>query len=830
MATARETISSLYIATFDRAPDLGGLNFWLAQANSAIAAGTAVRDVYQTIMDGQNNSDGFSSHPVFINNYGALSNAAFVEQIYQNVLGQAGDPDGIAFWENQLNTLTRGEMIVDFVTGALDFNPADFSNLTTAQLQTAVERQALLENKVAVALHFVDTLGATSNITTTPPELDQAYLASIAVLKNVNHEAATVTTAKTLIDTANATTNPIDALLNPAEPDPDGVSFTVKTTNTDFQTNDGANDADEGNNTSAGVDTINATAAQVSDAATIIDGLELADTLNITNTTGANSADLSDTATKIENIETVSIAAGVSQLKLLSADIAGNTEGEIATLTGNAIATQKVEIVGDVNLTGLSNSHIEEIRISDTATDTELSVTIDTANLSGVTQLALDNANAGGNDSLILSGSGTFDFSNIALNVASTGANTLSITGDAAATLTVDDTDLDNIGTLKGNTTAEVITTLNFTGIGTKGDLSGMTVTDIDTVSIAGEASTLTLEESGLSETQFITITGTGDSKLVFAEGGPSQEIDLTNTTISGFTQIDVDSLNNFDTVILDAESIAADAVTLHGGADSKIQFTETDNVTGLAVNSGDFKGLILDAGVDITADSGLLNTGSGTFISGAGATSNLTINMSTTSLNLASYTVGSDADDAEGDINIVINDTAGNDTITAASTKETGSTMSINLANGGNDIVRLENFSGNLLDGMVIADAVSITGFDVANDQINIETAVANGTGIASVASNAVDANTAISIINNAFIAYFSSITQLSNTVGTYTNGAANDKFVIAVSNNNSQTAIYSIVEEGTEASSIDAADTVTLLGIVTQTGTFDTTNINLY
>ena len=132
MATERETIASLYIATFDRAPDLSGLNSWLNQANSAIAAGTAVRDVYREIMDGQNNNGGFSSHPVFINNYGALGDAAFVAQIYQNVLGQAGDPDGIAFWEGELNTLTRGEMIVDFVTGALDFDPANFTNLTTA--------------------------------------------------------------------------------------------------------------------------------------------------------------------------------------------------------------------------------------------------------------------------------------------------------------------------------------------------------------------------------------------------------------------------------------------------------------------------------------------------------------------------------------------------------------------------------------------------------------------------------------------------------------------------------------------------------------------------
>jgi hypothetical protein len=719
-------------------------------------------------------------------------------------------------------------MIVDFVSGALDFDPANFTGLTAAQIQTAVERQDLIENKVAVALHFVDTLGTNTNITTTPPELDQAYLASVAVLKDVTHESATLTAANALIDAANASgATPISFLLNPP---PSGFIFTAKAANTDFQTNDGANDADEGNNTSTGADTINATAAQVSDAATTIDGLQLLDSLNITNTTGANTADLTNTAASIENVEAISIGAGVSQLNLLSADIAGNTGGEIATLTGDARATQKLEIEGSVDLTGISNSNIEAISITDTA-GTGVSVTIDTANLSGVTRLVLDDTNVGGNDSLILSGAGTFDFSSIALNFDSTGTNTLSIVGGLASTLTVDDADLDNISALTGDTTVGVINTLNFTGVGAKGDLSGMVVTDIDTVTISGTASTLTLEEASLSDSQFTTITGAGDSNLIFNEGGPSQPVNLTNTTISGFTHIFVDGLNNFDTVVLDAESIASGSVTLHGGADSKIQFTETDDVTGLVVNSGDFKGIILDAGVDIIANSGLLDMNSGTYISGAGATSSsLTINTSTASLDLATYTVGSNADDENGDINIVINGMAGNDTITGVSFKSAGSSMSINIANGGSDVVRLEGGSGNVADGMVIANAVSITGFDGANDQINIKATLANGAGIASVASNSVDANTAISIINNAFIPDFSNLAQLGTTVGTYANGTAGDKFIIAVSNNSSQTAIYSITENGMDLARIDSDDTVTLLGIITHTGTFDTTDINLY
>ena len=48
--------------------------------------------------------------------YGALDNAAFVNRVYQNVLGRAPDAAGLAFWTGQLNTaqLTRGQMMLQF--------------------------------------------------------------------------------------------------------------------------------------------------------------------------------------------------------------------------------------------------------------------------------------------------------------------------------------------------------------------------------------------------------------------------------------------------------------------------------------------------------------------------------------------------------------------------------------------------------------------------------------------------------------------------------------------------------------------------------------------
>ena len=51
--------------------------------------------------------------------YGALSNRAFVELVYNNVLGRQGDGGGVAHWEGQLNGgRDRGSVMVGFSESA----------------------------------------------------------------------------------------------------------------------------------------------------------------------------------------------------------------------------------------------------------------------------------------------------------------------------------------------------------------------------------------------------------------------------------------------------------------------------------------------------------------------------------------------------------------------------------------------------------------------------------------------------------------------------------------------------------------------------------------
>lgn len=92
----------LFQAYFLRLPDLGGLNYWTGKSRG----GMRINQI----------SSSFAASSEFTNRYGKLSNRAFVELVYTNVLGRNGDPGGIASWTAKLDakTKSRGEVMVGF--------------------------------------------------------------------------------------------------------------------------------------------------------------------------------------------------------------------------------------------------------------------------------------------------------------------------------------------------------------------------------------------------------------------------------------------------------------------------------------------------------------------------------------------------------------------------------------------------------------------------------------------------------------------------------------------------------------------------------------------
>ncbi|HEY4042057.1 MAG TPA: DUF4214 domain-containing protein [Rhodopila sp.] len=101
-----EDVARLYGAALDRAPDVAGLESWTAMIDDGSVP------LSQVATD-------FAASPEFISKYGSLSNAAFVNQLYENVLGRAPDAPGAQAWNNALSSgVSRGSVIIGFAESA----------------------------------------------------------------------------------------------------------------------------------------------------------------------------------------------------------------------------------------------------------------------------------------------------------------------------------------------------------------------------------------------------------------------------------------------------------------------------------------------------------------------------------------------------------------------------------------------------------------------------------------------------------------------------------------------------------------------------------------
>ncbi|HEX7131224.1 MAG TPA: DUF4214 domain-containing protein [Iamia sp.] len=105
-SSRRGPVTRLYWAFFLRAPDVAGLDYWVAQN----AAGKGLHTIA-----GQ-----FAQSKEFKDTYGSLSNQAFVTLVYQNVLERDPAPNEVAYWSGQVSSgaKSRGSVMVGFSESA----------------------------------------------------------------------------------------------------------------------------------------------------------------------------------------------------------------------------------------------------------------------------------------------------------------------------------------------------------------------------------------------------------------------------------------------------------------------------------------------------------------------------------------------------------------------------------------------------------------------------------------------------------------------------------------------------------------------------------------
>lgn len=125
-----------YRAYFLRDPDQSGLDFWFSKVN----AGWSTARV----------SDFFAQSSEFTNRYGALNNDEFVNLIYTNVLGRAGDQGGIDYWTDQLDrgAKTRGQVMAGY-SESNEYKAATRNRVTTIITTYALLRRPPTEAELA---------------------------------------------------------------------------------------------------------------------------------------------------------------------------------------------------------------------------------------------------------------------------------------------------------------------------------------------------------------------------------------------------------------------------------------------------------------------------------------------------------------------------------------------------------------------------------------------------------------------------------------------------------------------------------------------------------
>jgi hypothetical protein len=100
------SVYMLYKAAFNRAPDNGGMGYWLAQKDGGADIVTSL-------------AQGFVGSKEFTDKYGTNpSNASYVDKLYQNVLGRAGEAGGVAYWNQELDAgrMSKAAVLVQFAT------------------------------------------------------------------------------------------------------------------------------------------------------------------------------------------------------------------------------------------------------------------------------------------------------------------------------------------------------------------------------------------------------------------------------------------------------------------------------------------------------------------------------------------------------------------------------------------------------------------------------------------------------------------------------------------------------------------------------------------
>ncbi|MCX7171984.1 MAG: DUF4214 domain-containing protein [Proteobacteria bacterium] len=715
-AAMKTSVTQLYAALFNRAPDSDGLGYWVQQIDGGQTLAQVAKAMYDT-------APARTYYPLW------YSNDEIASQMYSNLLGRTADTGGKAYWSGQLATKGVGTVLTDFLTAVVNYTSTPTAPGYDAALDAlAIDSKALFTNKVAVGEYFSQTLRS-----------NDLTLAASAL--------ATVTKDPASVDTTNTT---IAASVAAAS----AQTFNL-TTDADSMTGGAGNDSFVATlpylSAGTGLDT---TATLT--AGDILNGGSGTDTLKIavsgSNLPATATATATPNLTNIEKVLVSNVASEVSATDYQTIDLslAGAAVTDVgtsaSTVAGVLTRFTNVATIGNVEMAGKGDLTVNYT--TTTGLTDALTLTLNGAGTSATapstfTSAGIETFNlvAGNAGSFVKLGTDTnlttvnISGSN-AVNVDLNGATNTAITKVSAATAT---------GAITVNASGLTLSALTVTGgtgttdtFATDSAISASSklaaITGFETLALTG-ATTTTLNAAITTGISTFDLTNAANSSLAFAVG-------YTGTPTIWLTGDAGDTVTDAANAALTVNANVADVTTgttLTAGTGTDVLNLTADGVGATLTSVSGFETInILPNATTPSTATATITTVDGN----VDADKTLSVNASALTNSSAKLTfVGS----AEADGNFSITGGAGNDSIVGGAGNDTilggagddsitggASADSISGGDGADTIYMAGNLtSADTIDGGSGTDVLNLTSFTAGSmaHVTNIETVQFAGT-----------------------------------------------------------------------------------------------------
>ncbi len=165
----KESLTKLYIATFDRAPDVDGINYW-------ISTNMNLEQVAQSFFDQDETRNKYPS---------GVSTGEFVVKIYENLFKRSPDRDGQSYWVSELDSgnIVSSSFILAVINGAKDSDALILDNKT----QVGEYFMANNLSDINQALEVMSEVTADSNTIITAKSKIDTYAKSVGACTTLNH-------------------------------------------------------------------------------------------------------------------------------------------------------------------------------------------------------------------------------------------------------------------------------------------------------------------------------------------------------------------------------------------------------------------------------------------------------------------------------------------------------------------------------------------------------------------------------------------------------------------------------------------------------------------